>query len=71
VIDRSQLYSIIYAKDSVKARMRELAVAEVKTGFDTEYGNKVCLFRACMTPEAFVLVASSRFNVARHFRTSY
>lgn len=36
-----QLYSCLFAKRFVGSRIRDLAVTQVKTGFDNTYGNKV------------------------------
>lgn len=44
--DALQLYSCLFAKRSIRVRMRDLAVSVVKTGFKNEYGNKVRLFRS-------------------------
>lgn len=41
------LYSCTFAKSSIRPRMKDVAVSLVKTGFDSEYGNKgAILFRS-------------------------
>lgn len=51
------LYSCVFARSSIRPRMKDLAISYIKTGFDSEYGNKgSILARFCIDDSSICLL---------------